>query len=137
MLSISRFTHNLAILYRSGIAIVQALKLSQSLVGNVLVENAVIDVRQGVEAGETISEALRQKTVFPTLLVRMVVMGETSGNLDEALQNVADYYNQIIPRKIKKLFTILEPALMLFLIGLVGTVALSIFLPILSLDERH
>lgn len=133
MLAISRFTHNLAILYRSGIAIVQSLKLSESLVGNVLVENAVAEVRLAVEAGESISEALRQKPVFPTLLVRMVVMGETSGNLDQALQNVADYYNQIIPRRIKKLFTILEPALMLFLIGLVGTVALSIFLPILSL----
>jgi type IV pilus assembly protein PilC len=76
---------------------------------------------------------MRRQLVFPSILVRMVVMGETTGNLDAALENVSDYYNQIIPRRIKKIFAIMEPALMLFLIGLVGTVALSIFLPILSL----
>jgi len=65
--------------------------------------------------------------------LRMVVTGETTGNLDAALDNVSDYYNQIIPRRIKKLFSVLEPAMMLFLIFLVGAVALSIFLPILSL----
>ncbi len=133
MLSVSRFTHNLAILYRSGIPIVQSLRLTEHLTGNAVVQTAVESVRESVEAGESMSESMRRRPVFPAMLLRMVVMGETSGNLDQALQNVADYYNQIIPRRIKKLFTILEPALMLFLIGLVGCVALSIFLPILSL----
>ena len=133
MLAMSRFTHNLAILYRSGIPIVQSLRLCQNLTGNAVVESAVTTVRESVEAGESISEAMRQRPVFPAMLLRMVVMGEGSGNLDQALQNVAGYYNQVIPRKIKKLFTILEPAVMLFLIGLVGTVAMSIFLPILAL----
>ena len=63
----------------------------------------------------------------------MIAVGETSGNLDKALDNVADYYNQVIPRRIKKVFTIMEPMLMLFLIGVVGSVALAIYLPILSL----
>src|SRR6266516_1592095 len=133
MLAMSRFTHNLAILYRSGIPIVQSLRLCQNLTGNAVVESAVVTVRESVEAGESISEAMRQRPVFAALLLRMVVMGEGSGNLDQALQNVAGYYNQVIPRKIKKLFTILEPMVMLFLIGLVGTVAMSIFLPILAL----
>ena len=133
MLSVSRFTHNLAILYRAGLPIIQSMKLCQGLVGNAVVQAAVVDVEESIGAGETISEAMRRQIVFPSILVRMVVMGETTGNLDAALENVADYYNQIIPRRIKKIFAIMEPALMLFLIGLVGTVALSIFLPILSL----
>jgi type II secretory pathway component PulF len=67
------------------------------------------------------------------MLLRMVTMGETTGNLDKALDNVAEYYNDIIPRKIKALFAILEPAIMLCLIFVVGCVALAIYLPIISL----
>jgi type IV pilus assembly protein PilC len=133
MLSISRFTHNLAILYRSGIPIIQAFQLCEDLVGNVVVEKAVAAVAEGLKAGEIISEAMRKREVFPSMLMQMVIMGETTGNLDAALDNVADYYNQIIPRRIKKIFTIMEPALIVFLIFIVGAVALSIFLPIISL----
>lgn len=133
MLSISRFAHNLAILYRSGIPILQSLNLCRSLVGNQVVEDAVVQVEEGVKAGSTVSEAMRRQPVFPAMLLRMVVMGETTGNLDHALENVADYYNQIIPRRIKKVFTVLEPTLIVFLVFVVGSVALSIFLPILSL----
>jgi type IV pilus assembly protein PilC len=71
--------------------------------------------------------------VFPPLLLRMTVMGETTGSLDTALENVADYYNQVIPRRIKKIFTVVEPMLMLLLIGIVGAVALAIYLPLLAL----
>jgi type II secretory pathway component PulF len=133
MLAISRFAHNLAILYRSGIPIVQALQLCQGLVGSPVVEAAVATVEESVKTGSTISEAIRAQPIFPPLLLRMIIMGETTGKLDEALQNVSDYYNEIIPRRIKKLLTTLEPILTIFMIGLVGCVALSIYLPILTL----
>jgi len=133
MLAISRFTHNLAILYRSGVPILQALKLCQGVIGNAVVEQAVGDVEEAVKAGSTISEALRREPVFPPILLRMVVMGETTGNLDHALENVSEYYNEIIPRRIKKVLTVFEPALTVFLIAVVALVALSIYLPILSL----
>jgi type IV pilus assembly protein PilC len=133
MLAISRFTHNFAILYRAGIPILQALTLCRGLVGNTVVEDAVEEVHEGVKTGSTVSEAMRKQAVFPPLLLRMVVIGETTGNLDNALENVADFYNQVIPRRIKKIFTVVEPALMLFLIFVVGAVALSIYLPLLAL----
>jgi type IV pilus assembly protein PilC len=133
MLAISRFSHNFAILYRSGIPILQALTLCRGLVGNVVVEDAVGGVLEEVKTGSTVSEAMRKQPVFPPILLRMVVMGETTGNLDNALENVSDYYNQIIPRRIKKIFTVLEPMLMLFLIFVVGAVALSIYMPLLAL----
>ena len=133
MLAISRFTHNLSVLYRSGIPILQSLNLCQPLVGNMVVEKAVEGVHKDVEEGSPISEAMRKHKVFPPVLLRMVVMGETTGNLDAALDNVAGFYNEIIPRKIKKVFTVMEPMLMLFIIGLVGAVALAIYMPILSL----
>ena len=85
------------------------------------------------KSGSTVSEAMRKHKIFPPILLRMVTMGEGTGKLDEALQNVSDYYNEIIPRRIKKIFTFLEPAITLTLIFMVGAIALSIYLPLLSL----
>jgi len=134
MLALSRFTHNLSILYRSGLPIVQGLKLChEGLIGNKVVEQAVAAVEEDVKTGSTIAEAMHRQPVFSALLLRMVAMGETSGNLDHALDNVSAYYTDVVPRRIKSLFSVLEPMLMLFLIGLVGCVALAIYLPIISL----
>jgi type IV pilus assembly protein PilC len=134
MLALSRFAHNLSILYRAGLPILHALELCKhGLIGNAVIERAVAEVEQEVKTGSTIGEAMHRQTVFPAMVLRMVSMGETTGNLDQALDNVADYYNNIIPRRIKKVFTVLEPMLMLILIGLVGCVALAIYLPILTL----
>lgn len=134
MLALSRFAHNLAIIYRSGISIVQALQICQhGLIGNVVVEKAVAGVEEDVKNGSTISEAMHRHPVFSAMLLRMINMGESTGNLDKGLENVSDYYNDVIPRKIKKVFAVLEPMLMLFLIGIVGCVALAIYLPIIAL----
>ncbi len=132
MLVISRFAHNLAVLYRSGINLLNALELCRELVGSITVSTALVDVIQKVEAGEPLSEGLRRHAIFPPLLIRMVAMGERSGNLDVALENVSTYFDSIIPRRIKKVFSLLEPALIIFLIGIVGSVAVAIFLPIIS-----
>ena len=134
MLALSRFAHNLSILYRAGLPILQALELcKRGLIGNAVVEKAVAEVEEQVKTGSTISEAMHQQPVFSAMLVRMVATGEITGNLDEALETVSEYYNQVIPRRIKAIFSILEPLLMLFLIAVVGTVALAIYLPIISL----
>ena len=134
MLALSRFTHNLAILYRSGIPIIQALELCQrGLIGNAVIERAVEEVERDVKTGSTIGEAIHRHPVFPALLLRMISMGESTGHLDQALDNIAEYYNDVIPRRIKMVFGVLEPALMLFLVFMVGSVALAIYLPILSL----
>src|SRR5262245_29736256 len=135
MLALSKFAHNLSILYRSGISILQALAMCQrGLIGNKVIETAVGHVEEEVKNGNTISEAMhRQQGAFSAMLLRMVNMGEATGNLDKALDNVAAFYNDIIPRKIKKVFAIMEPALMLALIFIVGSVALAIYLPIIAL----
>jgi type IV pilus assembly protein PilC len=114
--------------------ILQALELcKRGLIGNVAVERAVAQVEEEVKTGSTISEAMHRHTIFSALLLRMVAMGEASGNLDKGLDNVSEYYTDVIPRRIKNVFSILEPMLMLFLIFLVGCVALAIYLPIISL----
>jgi type IV pilus assembly protein PilC len=133
MLVMTRFAQNLAVMYRAGIGIVDALKLTTGLVGSVWVGRVIENVAHRLETGETMSEAMRHHPVFPSLLQRMVVMGEKTGNLDKALENVGEYYNLVVPRKIKRIFSIAEPALILFLVVIVGFVALAIFLPILGM----
>ncbi len=86
MLALSRFTHNLAILYRSGIPILEALKLcQQGLIGNAAVEKAVGQVERDIKSGSTISEAMHRQPIFSAMLLRMVTMGETTGSLDKSL----------------------------------------------------
>lgn len=133
MLAISRFARNLAILYRAGVNIVEAMKLTAGLVGSVWLADTIREVAEKLEQGESISGAMKPHPVFPGLLNRMVVMGENTGQLDNALENVAEYYNLVVPRQIKRIFSVAEPALILFLVIVVGFVALAVFLPILGM----
>lgn len=133
MFALSRFAHNMAMLYESGISLLKGLGICRGLVGNRAIEHALEEVEKGVLEGTPMSKGLAQHEVFPATLVTMIATGETSGNLDEALHNVSSYYNNLIPRRIKVVFAIFNPAMMLSLIGIVGVVALSVVLPILQL----
>lgn len=130
MLAITRFTQNLATMYRSGLLILDALKSCRELVGNEALAQAVDRVHDGVAGGRKIGEVMRETGMFPPLVLQMVTTGENTGQLADALQNVTDYYNEIIPRAVKKIFGLMEPVIMLGLILLVGAVVLSVFLPI-------
>lgn len=133
MFALSRFSQNLAMLYRSGITLLRGLEICQQLVGNRAVEKALEDVRRGVLEGTPMHKCLAQHDVFTPTLITMIATGESSGSLDFALQSVADYYNKIIPRRIKIVFAIFDPVMMISLIAVVGIVALSVILPILQL----
>ena len=133
MFALSRFTHNLAMLYKAGIPLLRGLEICRNLVGNRAIEIALDEVRQGVMEGTPFSKGLSAHDVFPQTLVTMISTGETSGTLDIALQSVSEYYNKIIPRRIKIVFAIFDPVMMISLISVVGIVALSVILPILQL----
>ena len=133
MFALSRFTQNLAMLYRSGITLLRGLEICKKLVGNQALEQAIEEVRTAVTEGTPFSKSLAKHDVFPATVVTMISTGETSGTLDVALQSVADYYNKIIPRRIKVVFAIFDPLIMLSLIAVVGFVAMAVVLPILQL----
>jgi len=133
MFALSRFTHNLAMLYKAGIPLLRGLEICRNLVGNRAIEKSLDDVRRGVLEGTPLSKCLAAHDVFPQTLVTMISTGETSGTLDFALQSVSAYYNKIIPRRIKIVFAIFDPVMMVSLIAVVGIVALSVILPILQL----
>ena len=130
MICISRFGQNLATMYRSGMLILESLLLSRDLIGNRKLAAALTRVHDGVASGRKIAETMKETDVFPPLVLQMVQTGENTGQLSESLQNVTDYYNDVIPRAIKRVFGILQPLITFMLIGIVAVVALSIILPL-------
>lgn len=133
MLTLSKFVQNFAVLYRAGIPVLQCLQLCQGLVGNYAVEKALQDTQRAVSEGSTINESLSRHPVFPPMVIQMISVGEATGTLPQTLMNVANFYNREIPRRIKRVFAIVEPMITLGLIGIVGIVALALFMPMMSL----
>ena len=133
MIGLSRFAQNLSIIYQAGITLPEALALVGGLTGNRVLEEAINDIRRGVNEGRQMHVRMASHPVFSKLVLQMVAVGETTGSLGTALENVASYYNEVLPRQVKRMFTLLEPMMILGLVGFVGIVALSIFLPIVSL----
>jgi len=130
MICISRFGQNLATMYRSGMLILESLSLSRDLIGNRKLAVALTRVHDGVSSGRKIAETMKETDMFPPLVLQMVQTGENTGQLAESLQNVTDYYNDVIPRAIKRVFGILQPLITFMMIGIVAVVALSIILPL-------
>jgi type IV pilus assembly protein PilC len=133
LMCLSRLAQNLATLYRSGIPLLQSLQLCRSLVGNRILEEAVADVERNVNTGQPMNESMKPNPIFSRLMVQMVAVGESTGSLGDSLQHVSDYYDELVPRQVKKFLSILEPTLIIVLIFMVGTVALAVFLPIATM----
>lgn len=133
MLVLSRFVHNLSLLMASGVPIIQALELCRGVVGNSVMENAVRDAEHAVNDGHKVSDALRDHSIISPLVLRMLVVGEETGRLDQSLEHAAQRFDDEIPRRIKAAFGVLEPAIMLTLIGIVGLIGGAVFLPMFSL----
>ncbi len=133
LFAISRFSKNFCTLFNAGMPIIQNLELCRKQVRNKVMEKALEDASAGVVEGSLMSESLAEHKIFPPMALRMVMVGESTGDLGSAMQRVSDYLNDEIPRRIKKLFGIIEPAILVMLIVVVGVTALALFLPILSL----
>lgn len=136
LLVAGRFARSLALLYRNGVALLPALRLVRDLTGSRLAGHAATDMARRIESGASLSEALEVHPIFPPLLVRLVRVGERTGQLDQTLEKVAAYYLGLVPQRVRRLLGLLEPILILSLVGLVGFVALAVYLPILSMLQN-
>jgi type IV pilus assembly protein PilC len=129
-IALSRFSHFLSLLFRAGVDIIQSLTVVEKVVGNEVIARIIRNAREQVRTGRHLSEPLKKSKQFPPLVVRMVTIGEVSGELDKSLEKVSQFYDREIPITVKKVFTFLEPVMLLFLAFIVGFVALSMFLPL-------
>ncbi|MEQ1803198.1 MAG: type II secretion system F family protein [Gammaproteobacteria bacterium] len=126
----SRFATYFQIMYASGIPIVDALKTSRELAGNMVIAEALDKVSGYVAEGNSLSAGIGKAGLFPPLVVRMVRMGEDIGKLDEALQNVTYFYNREVGEAVDRLQTLIEPAMTVILGLILGWVMLSVLGPI-------
>ena len=133
MLVLSRFAHNMSLMIAAGVPILQALALCRGVVGNRVMESAIRAAEQAVSDGHRVSEALREHQIVSPMVLRMLTVGEETGRLDEALAHTARRFDEEIPRRIQAAFAVLEPAIMMTLIGIVGLIGGAVFLPMFSL----
>jgi type IV pilus assembly protein PilC len=132
-LAIARFSRTLGTLITSGVPILQAIEITGQAAGNVVIEDAMEDVQQSVKEGQSITEPLKKVSVFPAMVTQMISVGEETGSLDAMLGKIADFYEDEVNAAVKSLTSILEPILMLFVGALVGTVVISMYLPIFNM----
>ncbi|RKY39778.1 MAG: hypothetical protein DRP75_01060 [Candidatus Omnitrophota bacterium] len=132
-IALSRFAHTLSILLNSGVDILTSLEINKEVVNNAYLAKVIEEVKQKVKTGESLSQALKENKNFPPLVVTMIAVGENSGFLEKNLERVCQFYDEEVPRAIKRIFTFIEPLLILCIGLIVGAIALSIFLPLYQL----
>jgi type IV pilus assembly protein PilC len=129
----ARFARTLSTLFSGGVPLVDAMKSVAGATGNYVYEKAVLEMRESVSIGQQLNFAMRQSTLFPDMVIQMVAIGEEAGSLGDMLAKVADFYEAEVDNKVDTLTTFIEPALMAFLAGVVGTLVIAMYLPIFKL----
>jgi type IV pilus assembly protein PilC len=131
--TVARFSRTLSTLLSSGVPILQSLDITAKTAGNVVVETAIMKVRDGVERGESFVEPLKATEVFPHMVAQMVGIGEQTGALDAMLSKIADFYEQEVDAAIANLLTLIEPLLIGFLGVTIGSIVIAMYLPLFTL----
>lgn len=132
-ISVARFSRTLSTLLSSGVPILQSLDITARTAGNVIIETAILKVREGVERGESFVEPLKATQVFPHMVAQMIGIGEQTGALDAMLGKIADFYEQEVDAAIANLLTLMEPILIGFLGVTIGSIVIAMYLPLFTL----
>jgi len=132
--AISKFTRTLSTLVRSGVPILAALEIVAKTAGNVAVEEAVNKVRDSVRDGESIAAPMERSGIFPSMVTRMVSVGEKSGQLEKMLSKISDFYDTQVDAAVDGLTSMIEPLIIAFLGVVIGTVVMCMFLPIFKIS---
>ncbi|MCX5708738.1 MAG: type II secretion system F family protein [Candidatus Omnitrophica bacterium] len=137
-ISLSRFCHTFALALRSGVNVFNALGIAAEVTGNNFIEASVSKARDYVNVGEKISTSMELSgkdsgCKFPDIVIRMINVGEQSGSLADTLDKVNQFYDKEVPSTVKKLFSLMEPVMILMMGLVVGGIAMSVFLPLTKL----
>ena len=131
----ARFCRTFGSLSRSGVPILTALEIVRDTAGNQVIAEAVDEARKDVQTGGMISLALQKHSVFPAMAIQMISIGEETGELDQMLMKVADFYEDEVEQAVKALTSIMEPLMIIVLGGMVGAILISMYLPMFRLME--
>jgi len=134
--SVARFTRTLGTLLSAGVPILDALDVVSKSAGNVVVEAAIQKTSEKIREGRTMAEPLMETNVFPPMVVQMIGVGEQTGALDTMLNKIAEFYEEEVDIAVAALTSLLEPLMMVFIGGIVGTILISMYLPIFSIAGK-
>ena len=132
---LARMTQTLSSLINSSVPILQAIEVTSKVVGNRVVEQVLLQAQKDVEQGESLAKPMVDHWFFPPLIIQMIQVGESSGELDEMLKKVSEIYDQEVQEASDKLQALIEPIMIIFLSGVVGVIVLSIVVPMFSMFE--
>jgi type IV pilus assembly protein PilC len=133
--AVARFTRTLGTMIASGVPILDGLDIVAKTAGNVVIEEALYDVKAAITEGKTVAEPLSESDVFPGMVVQMIAVGEETGAMETMLGKIADFYDDEVDTAVDALTAMLEPLMMVFLGGTVGSLLIAMYLPIFKIAE--
>jgi MSHA biogenesis protein MshG len=133
--TLGRFSRALAVMMKSGVPLVQGMTVVSRAVDNDYISERIVQMRDGVERGETIARTAAATGMFPSLVIQMISVGEETGSVDELMFNVADYYEREVDYDVANLSTALQPILIVLMGIMVFILALGVFLPMWDLVQ--
>jgi type IV pilus assembly protein PilC len=133
--AVARFSRTFSTMLSSGVPILDGLDICARTSGNRVIEAGLQKTRTAISEGKTIAEPLKQVGVFPGMVVQMIGVGEQTGAMDTMLSKLADFYDDDVDAAVTALTSLLEPLMMVFLGGTVGTILIAMYLPIFKIAE--
>ena len=134
-IEMSRFSRTMATLLNSGVPVLQALNIVQSVINNRIIASAMVPLQEGLKSGQGISQPLQKENIFPPLAVHMIVVGEETGELESMLVKVADIYDKEVDNAIQRMLKIFEPVLVLTIGGSIIFIVASILMGMMEVTN--
>jgi len=132
-IAVAKFTRTLGTLIHSGVPILDALSVAAGTAGNKIVEEAILKVRASIGEGKTIAQPLQESGIFPAMVVQMISVGESTGALDDMLNKIAEFYDEEVDVAVEALTSMIEPFMIVFLGGTIGSIIVAMYLPIFKI----
>lgn len=133
--AVARFTRTLGTMISSGVPILDGLDIVARTAGNMVIEAELQATRKSISEGKTISEPLQGSKIFPSMMVQMVSVGEETGSMETMLNKIADFYDDEVDSAVSALTAMLEPLMMVFMGGSIGTILIAMYLPIFTIAD--
>ncbi|MFZ4760557.1 MAG: type II secretion system F family protein, partial [Burkholderiaceae bacterium] len=135
-IALSRFASLFGMLYEAGVPILKAIEVGREAAGNRVLAKSIGFARERIEQGVSVSEAFGEAAIFPSLMIRMMKIGESTGGIDTALRNVAYFYNREVQESISKVQGLIEPMLTLVMGGVLGWLMMAVLGPMYDLIAK-
>jgi general secretion pathway protein F len=135
LVAVARFSRTLSTLLASGVALLSAMDIVKSVLGNAQLESVVKTAIGSIREGESIADPLRRSGYFPPMVTHMIAVGERSGQLEEMLQNVSRAYEADVETRVTTLTALLEPLIIVVMGGMVAFIAMAILMPLVQMNQ--